>query len=123
MAVSRLVYDPGFRILAGPRLAVRQARGRYLGYKCHQGQPARDIESRGAAHILPNLDDLVVAELTAVQLRRWLATLAAAPAQNRPKAGKERFRTPPITEEGVRAHPASANRALTMLKAALNHAL
>jgi integrase len=104
------------------RLTVRQAFDRYIAHKRDQGQPVRDIESRGAAHILPSLGDLVVAELTAEQLRRWLATMAAAPAQNRPKAGRAQFRTAPATEEGVRARRASGNRVLTMLKAALNHA-
>ena len=47
--------------------------------------------------------------------------MAAAPAQNRSKAGKPRFKAAPTTEEGVRARRATANRVLTMLKAALNH--
>lgn len=81
----------------------------------------RDIESRGAAHILPSLGDLAVTELTAERLRKWLATMAAAPAKNRPKAGRAQLRTAPTTEEGIRARRATANRALTMLKAELNH--
>ena len=55
-------------------------------------------------------------------MRRWLATMAAPPAQRRPKAGKTRFRAAPISEEGIRARRATANRVLTMLKATLNHA-
>lgn len=104
------------------RLTVRQALDRYIEHKRTLGQPVRDIESRGSAHILPSLGDLVVAELTAEQLRTWLATMAAAPAQNRPKAGNPNFRSAPTTEDGVRSRRASANRVLTMLKAALNHA-
>jgi integrase len=104
------------------RLTVRQAMERYIEHKRDQGQEVRDILSRGAAHILPNLGNLVVAELTTEQLRKWLATMAAAPAQNRPKAGKPRFRAEPATEAEKRARRASANRVLTMLKAALNHA-
>ncbi len=48
--------------------------------------------------------------------------MAAAPAQSRPKGNKPRFKAAPTTEEGVRARRATANRVLTMLKAALNHA-
>ena len=105
-------------------LTVRQAMGRYVDYKRSQGQPVNDLLGRSNAHILPALGDLVVAELTAEQLRRWLATMAAAPAQSRPKAGKPQFKpTPtPTAPEAVRARRASANRVLTMLKAALNHA-
>jgi integrase len=65
---------------------------------------------------------MVVAELTAEQLRRWLATMAAAPAQSRPKAGKPQYKAAPVGDDGMRARRASANRVLTMLKAALNHA-
>jgi hypothetical protein len=104
------------------RLTVRQAFERYIEHKHDQGQPVGDVLSRGTAHIVPSLGDLVVAELTAETLRKWLATMAARPAQNRPKAGKPNFRPAPDTDEGKRARQASANRVLTMLKAALNHA-
>jgi integrase len=104
------------------RLTVRQALERYIEHKRDQGQPVGDVLSRGTVHILPVLGDLVVAELTAEQLRKWLATMAGQPAQSRPKAGKLRFEPAPTTEEGIRARRASANRVLTMLKAALNHA-
>ena len=103
-------------------LTVRQAMARYVDYKRSQGQPVNDLLGRSNAHILPALGDLVVAELTAEQLRRWLATMAAAPAQSRPKAGKPQFKPTQIAPEAVRARRASANRVLTMLKAALNHA-
>jgi integrase len=104
------------------RLTVRQAMERYIEHKRDQGQPVHDILSRGTVHILPSLGELVVAELTAEQLRRWLATTAAAPAQSRPKAGKPQYREAPSSDDEVRARRASANRVLTMLKAALNHA-
>src|SRR5262249_21509416 len=48
--------------------------------------------------------------------------MAAQPPQARPKAGKPQFKPPPSTDENIRARRASANRVLTMLKAALNHA-
>ncbi len=48
--------------------------------------------------------------------------MAAAPAQSRPKAGKIKFRPEPKGDEAIRRRQASANRVLTMLKAALNHA-
>ena len=73
-------------------------------------------------HILPALGDLVVEELAAEQLRRWLATMAAGPAQTRPRAGQPQYQPEPVTDEDLRRRRASANRVLTMLKAALNHA-
>jgi integrase len=103
-------------------LTVRQAMTRYVDYKRACGQPVRDLLSRGNAHILPELGDLVVSELTAEELRKWLATMVAAPAQIRPRAGKLQFKPDPVTDEDVRRRRSSANRVLTMLKAALNHA-
>ena len=101
---------------------MRQALARYIEYKRDLGQPVGDVLSRGTVHILPSLGDLVVAELTAEQLRRWLANMAAAPAQSRPKNGKAQYKAAPVGDEAMRARRASANRVLTMLKAALNHA-
>jgi integrase len=123
--------DKARRMITGPegvdngkieRITVRQAMARYSAFKEQNGQPVADLLSRSTVHILPSLGDLVVAELTAEVLRKWLATMAAAPAQSRPKDGKPRFKAAPTTEEGTRARRASANRVLTMLKAALNHA-
>jgi integrase len=104
------------------RLTVRQAMARYIDYKQHQGQPVRDLVGRTRVHILPALGDLVVSEITAEQLRRWLAAMAAAPAQARPKAGKPVYKAAPATNEDARRRKATANRVLTMLKAGLNHA-
>jgi integrase len=109
---------------SGPivQLTVRQAMASYVDYKQHQGQPVGDLLSRSRVHILPALGDLVVSELSAEQLRRWLATMAAAPAQRRAKGTKPQYRPEPATDEEIRQRRASANRVLTMLKAALNHA-
>jgi integrase len=104
------------------QLTVRQAMARYVDYKRHQGQPVGDLISRSNVHILPTLGDLVVSELTAEQLRHWLAIMAAAPAQRRAKGNKPQYRSEPTTDEEFRQRRASANRVLTMLKAALNHA-
>src|SRR6516165_5275490 len=104
------------------RLTVQQAMTRYIDYKQGLGQSVRDVVSRSAVHILPALGDCVVAELTAERLRKWLGVMASQPAQTRPKAGKAQYQSAPATEDAIRARRASANRVLTMLKAALNHA-
>jgi integrase len=103
-------------------MTVRQALDRYIEHKRTEGKDVSNVVSRSTVHILPSLGDLVVAQLTTEELRKWLATMAAAPAQSRPKAGKPKFRAAPATDEGVRARRATANRVLTILKAALNHA-
>ena len=80
---------------------------RYVDYKRHQGQPVGDLISRSTVHILPALGDLVVTELSAEQLRRWLATMAAAPAQCRAKGNKPQYRPEPTTDEEIRQRRAS----------------
>jgi integrase len=106
------------------RLTVRQAMDRYVTYKRSLGQnrAVRDVLSRGTVHILPTLGDLVIEELDADKLRRWLATVAHTPAQLRSKAGKPQYRPALKTEEDKRKRKVSANRVLIMLKAILNHA-
>jgi integrase len=104
------------------RLTVRQAMERYIEFKRAEGQSVSDLVNRTTVHILPDLGDLVVAELTAERLRRWLAAMAATPAQTRSKDGKPRYKAEPTTDEDVRRRRATSNRVLTMLKAALNHA-
>jgi integrase len=104
------------------RITVRQAMDRYIEFKRSEGKSVADVKSRGTAHILPPLGDLTVSELTAETLRRWLATMAASPAQMRPKKGKVQYRPEPEGDEAIRRRRATANRVLTMLKAILNHA-
>jgi integrase len=104
------------------KMTVRQAMARYIDYMKHKGKPVRDLNCRSNAHILPTLGNLVISKLTAEQLQRWLATMAAAPAQVRPKQGKPQYKPAPATHEDVRRRQVTANRVLTMLKAALNHA-
>jgi integrase len=81
-------------------------------------------DAKAKAHILPALGALPVGRLTRDKLRLWHRDLAAAPARLRSKPGakvKER-QTAPGDEDAIRRRKATANRVLTVLKAALNHA-
>jgi integrase len=105
------------------RITVRKAIADYLDHLTHAGRPARATETVAVAHVLPTLGDVTVEDLTAERLRRWMADLAAAPARRRSsRHGPQRHMPPPADEEAVRRRRASANRVLTVLKAALNHA-
>jgi integrase len=105
------------------RLTVRGAVTNYVEFQCAQGKPTGDLLSRSTAHILPPLGDAVVADLTSARLRNWLATLAGMPAMKRSRAGApQQYKAEPEDDEAIRRRRASANRVLTMLKAALNHA-
>jgi len=74
--------------------------------------------------ILPTLGEKQAARLTTDALNKWLAGLAANPARARNRKGAAlRYRkVNPKDPEANRRRQATANRVLTVLKAALNHA-
>ncbi len=73
--------------------------------------------------ILPPLGEIDVATLTTAKLRAWHEKLAATPARLRSKKGAPvRHRETSDDADAVRRRKATANRVLTILKAALNHA-
>ena len=77
------------------------------------------------ARILPKLGGLELAKLTAKRIEDWHAALATAPKLARSsRFAKGRKETPIDAQDAdaVRARRATANRTLTVLKAALNHA-
>ncbi|PXW50300.1 site-specific recombinase XerD [Methylobacterium sp. B4] len=84
-----------------------------------------DARSRAKAHILPNLGSLRVADLTLDRLRRWRDAMVKAPKLLRTSrlATKRNTRAVDISdEEALRRRRDTANRTLTLLKAALNWA-
>lgn len=76
------------------------------------------------AHIRPGLGKVCVSNLTTQQLRQWHTSLATAPPRRRRPKGVP----PPVSQyeitdpELLRCRKVTANRILTVLKAALNHA-
>ncbi|WP_336489381.1 tyrosine-type recombinase/integrase [Methylobacterium nigriterrae] len=77
------------------------------------------------ARILPELGAVEVTKLTAKRIRDWHHTVAEAPKLLRTGKGAAKQATVPVDErdsEAVRARRSTANRLLTVLKAALNHA-
>jgi integrase len=79
------------------------------------------MERRAALHILPTLGKLKVSELTTAQLNRWRDAMAASPAKYRPTVGQP-HKTKPPAKTSDRARKVTANKSVTILKAALNHA-
>jgi integrase len=105
------------------RMTVRQAAELYLDHKRSLGADIVDPKSRIAAHILPTLGNLVVEDIEAARLRRWLADMAEQPPQLRPTGdGKPQWKAAPKTEEDKRRRRNTANRVLNIFKAMLNHA-
>src|SRR5205823_98878 len=96
----------------------------YLAFLEGNRKSARDAHWRAEALILPSLGDTACTDLSAPKLRRWLDEVAAAPPRLRSGKGAEpRYRE--IDDNDVeqrRKRRATANRVLTILKAALNRA-
>jgi integrase len=76
------------------------------------------------AFILPALGEVDTRKLTRRRIEDWLHALAHSPARLRTGPGApQRFRDGSSDPEAPRRRRATANRVLTILKAALNHAL
>ncbi len=105
---------------------VRACLADYVTWLEQNRKTARDARWRADALILPHLGDTECAKLTTKALRDWRDAVAKAPPRRRTKKGKpQQFRSADEEEdpeEALRRRHASANRVLTILKAALNHA-
>lgn len=98
-------------------ITVRRAVERYLEwYKVHRRSYDR-MRYNLRAHVLPELGDLKVEDLTSVRIRKWHQKLAEKPARLRGGQLREIK-----TEEQQRARKVTANRLLKDLKAVLNRA-
>jgi len=87
----------------GP-LTVKAALERYFEYIRNEGRAPGDAPGRAAKHILPTLGTTLVGELDTDVLRKWFAGIAP----------------PDADYETVRRRRSTANRVLTIFRAALN---
>jgi integrase len=108
---------------AGP-YTVKVCLEEYLDWLEKNRKSAKDSRWRATALIYPPLGGVECAKLTNVQIRNWRDEAAKTPPRLRSKKDKEpKFRTVDLDDpEEARRRRASANRTLTVLKAALNHA-
>jgi integrase len=84
----------------------------------------RDARCTFENSVLPELGHLLVETLTSERILQWRNTLAARPLGVRRKRAATMRATRPVadTDEARRKRKATANRCLTMIKAALNRA-
>jgi integrase len=94
----------------------------------------KELEGRGAksvyhtrraaeTHVFPALGTALIGKLAAKRIEDWHHGLATKPALARSKPGrKPNYRKVDRSADGIRKRRATANRILTVLKAALNHA-
>jgi integrase len=102
---------------------VRDAIAAYLEHLRANRKSARDAHYRANAFILPNLGDMQVDALTTERIQKWVEELASAPARLPANAGqKQPDRKPPLDADARRRRKATADRALAVLRAALNRA-
>lgn len=109
----------------GPALpyTVADAMAGYLAdYAARGGKAVVATRQATDAHILPDLGQLAVGRLTRDKIKTWHRALATAPARVRSKRGETRHRDVSNDPEAPRRRRATANRVLTILKAAMNHA-
>ncbi|MGF1628546.1 MAG: tyrosine-type recombinase/integrase [Kiloniellaceae bacterium] len=112
------------RTKTGP-YTVADAMADYIEAMKQDGKAsAYDAEKRAEAVILPDLGNIAAADLTTADIKHWRDRLARAPGRLRTgKLSKtQNYRAAPETEEDKRRRKSTANRTLTVLKAALNHA-
>jgi integrase len=111
--------------VAGARgpLTVAQAVEAYLEFLETDRKSAGDARYRANAFILPRLGRTEVAALTTKAIRRWLVEVAAeAPRLRTRKGNEQRHAEMGEDDETKRRRRSTANRTLTVLKAALNRA-
>jgi integrase len=127
--VAREIRARAARIAAGMPIdvgpyTVNQCIAEYLTWMEQNRKSAKDARYRAEALIIPKLGAIECEKLRAGELRGWLQEVAKTPARIRGKKGNgPRFReNDDKDEDAVRRRRASANRTLTILKAALNMA-
>lgn len=110
-------------IIVKPR-TLREAADTYLEWFRAHRRSVKETEHSVRVHILPELGDKLLGELTTAGIRDWLEALAARPARVRSRkiATKPSYRAAPTTADQKRARRATANRVLNVLKAILNRA-
>ena len=108
---------------AGP-YTVADAIRDYLDWFDRHRKGGASTRSAVNAFILPALGEVDTRKLTRRRIEAWLHALADSPARLRTRPGApQRFRDTGDDPEAPRRRRATANRVLTILKAALNHAL
>lgn len=113
----------GGEVESGPYTVAGAVRD-YLEWYGARRKGIAFTKAAAEAHILPALGKVEAAKLTRRSIEAWLHALAQSPARLRTKPGEpQRYRDAGVDPEAPRRRRSTANRVLTILKAALNHAL
>ena len=108
----------------GPYSVSHAVKDYLRDYEARSGKSTGSMEANINAHILPAFGKTEVEKLSRQRIRDWHRGLAAVAGRLRTKEGKEqRFREFGDDPDTIRKRQATANKILTILKAALNHAV
>ena len=115
--------EEGHDTRTGP-FTVAEALADYLKALQRRGSKSiHETHLKAKTHILPLLGAMQVAKLTTKRIEDWHHSLAEQRGLARSKPGhKQNHRKADKSADGIRKRRATANRILTVLKAALNHA-
>ena len=92
-------------------------------YQRRSGKATDRLDASAAAWISPELGTVLLAKLTKARILGWHQKIAETPSRLRTKPGApQKYREADTSAEAVRRRRSTANRVLTILKAALNHA-
>ncbi len=105
------------------KYTVRNAVDDYVSWSEKHRKAAHEVRCAADAHIIPTLGNIEVAKLTTRRIEKWHERLADTPARLRTRKGdKQRYREGADDPDQQRQRRVTANRILTILKAALNRA-
>ena len=122
-AVRRWATEPEGGSADRRQYTVERACSDYLAWLRKHRKAVNDAEYRARVHILPQLGGTPVDQLTARQIRQWHEKLAESSARLRTRPGDaQQWRDDGDDPDSSRRRKSSANRVLTILKAALNQA-
>ena len=116
--------DQGLAPDAGPYTVADALRDYFEARELEGSKDAPGDRKTAKARIVPQLGSMALEKLTTAKIRSWLSTLAKSDVMFRAKLSGERITRAVDADdpEAVRARRSTANRILTILKAALNHA-
>jgi integrase len=104
---------------------VRECLAEYLIWLQGHRKTGGDARYRVDTHIAPKLGDIQCNRLTTAEIQKWLRDLAASRARLRSKKDAKKPNLRELDKDdhdAIRRRRSSANRTLTVLKAALNRA-
>jgi integrase len=125
---QRMAHEHRVERRLGRGMSVADAIAEYVKeVRKEREATADDAERTAALLILPRLGRFKLADLKTKDITDWRDALAREPARTRTRPGEpQKFKATPATkkaqEEAQRARRATANRIMTVLRAALNRA-